>query len=493
MKLKYLLASLIISCTSAANAIDITTVTAGSLESQLGDNKAITTLKVTGPINAADFEYITGTLTSLTSIDLSGATIEAVSGLKTPTGNTEFAANELPHYALFGTKASAVVLPDNIVSIGEGALGNSSITSIKIPASVTTINDYAFAGCTDLTEITVPSTVTALGAGIFKGCTALENATIYARVDEIGANMFDGCASLSNLLLQPTYKSLGNNALTNCSKLAEFNFPSTLVSIGDKAFYNSGLTAVNLGNSTALASIGDFAFAQCRNLEIVNIGDTTPALGKGIFFDDTALVQVQLPSSTTVIPAFTFKGTNSIDADNVLPASTQKIEDYALCGWDHAQSLVLPEGTSYLGSGAMEGWTSLQKIDAEHVAEVPALGNEVWAGVDQSGVYLYVKDDLASDFRDADQWKEFKVTIGASGADNIIDDVTGENGAADVDFNVGDGFIRIQSHGTEIADIRIYDLNGRNRYAASVDNSSVTVNTSQWRGSVLIVDVTLTG
>lgn len=493
MKLKYLLTSLSVACAMAASALDITTSEAGTLASQIGDNTTVTSLKVTGPVNAVDFEYITGTLTSLTSLDLSGAEIKAVSGLKTATGNTEFAANELPHYALFGAKVSSVVLPDNIVTIGEGALGDTDITSITIPASVTTISNYAFANCDRLTEITIPSTVTSLGSGIWKGCTALEKATLYSRVDEIGESMFAGCTSLSEVLLQPTYKSLGNSAFAGCTKLADFSFPASLVSIGDKTFYNSGLTTVNLGDAKALASIGDFAFAECTALESVNFSDATPALGKGIFFDDSALVQVQLPASTTVIPAFTFKGANSIDAENVIPASTQKIDDYALCGWDHAESFTLPEELTYLGTGAMEGWTALQKIDAEHVAEVPALGNDVWAGIEQGNVYLYVKEELAPEFRDAAQWNEFKVTVGATGADDILDDVTGAGGKANVDFNVGDGFIRIQSQGADIAEVRIYDLNGRNRYVASVDTRSVTVNTSQWRGSVLIVDVTLEG
>ncbi|MBD5229304.1 MAG: leucine-rich repeat domain-containing protein [Bacteroidales bacterium] len=491
MKFKYLLASLSLTCAMAAGALDITTVEAGTLASLTGDDKDITTLKISGPVNAADFFYITDTLTSLTSLDLSDATIEAVSGLKTATGNTEFAANEIPHYALFGSKVSSVVLPDNITLIGEGAFGNTAITSIEIPESVTTISNYAFTGCNSLTDITVPSTVTTLGAGVWMGCTVLEKATILTQLEEVPENLLANCSSLSQVQLQPTYKSLGNSAFVNCTKLADFSFPASLVSVGDKAFYNSGLTAVNLAGASSLASIGDFAFAKCAALENVNMGDAAPVLGKGIFFDDTALVQVQLPSSTTVIPAFTFKGTSSLDSDNTLPSTTQSIGDYALCGWENATSIILPEDTRYLGTGAMEGWTSLQKIGAEHLSQVPELGSDVWAGVNQDKVYLYVKEATAADFNAADQWKEFKVTIGASGVDNIMDDAAAVNGSANVDFNVGDGYIRIESQGSPIAAVRIYDLNGRNRYAAATDSNSVTVNTSQWRGSVLLVDVTL--
>ncbi len=491
MKLKSLLTIAALCSATASNALEITTVEGGTLSSLTGDDTTVTTLSVTGPVNAYDFEYISGTLKSLTSLDLSRATITAASGAKTATGSSEFYADELPPYALFGTNLTKVILPENLIIVGEGALGNTPITSITIPPSVTTINNYAFTNCDKLTEITVPSTVTALGAGVWKGCKSLEKATIHTQMDEIGAGMFEGCTNLSEIQLQPTFKRIGDSSFANCTSLNTITFPATLVSIGDKAFYNSGLTSVLLDNSPALASIGDFAFAECKQLESVSMGNSTTTLGKGLFFDDTALSQVQLPASASVIPAFTFKGTTAINPETALPVNTKEINDYALYGWEHVESIILPEGTEYIGTGAMEGWNSLRKLGAENLSAVPALGENVWNGINQGDVYLYVKSSTADDFRSADQWKDFKITIGSTGADEIINDVTGENGSANVDFTVGDGYLRVQSHGADIADIRIYDLNGRSRYMATVDTDALTVNTMQWRGSMLIVDVKL--
>lgn len=492
MRLKYLLPVATIFFGITASALDITTTEGGTLAEQLGDNKTITTLKINGPVNAVDFEYISGTLKSLSVLDLSDATITAVSGVKTTSGASEFQANELPQYALFGTGITDITLPGNITAICEGALGKTAIKSITIPASITTIGNYAFAGCSSLAEITVPSTVTNLGAGVWKECVSLGNATIYSRLETIGDNMFDGCVSLSAVTLQPSYKSIGNSSFAGCTSLSDFTFPATLVSIGDKAFYNSGLTAVNLNNCAALATIGDFGFAKCAKLINVTMGNSSTALGKGIFFDDTALARVQLPASTSKIPSFTFKGTASIDADNTLPEGTREIGDYALYGWENAEELLLPRGVSHIGTGAMEGWSSLKKLGAENLAEVPSLGKDVWAGVNQPEATLYVKDSAAEEqFKAADQWKDFRITIGTTGADNIIDDVTGENGSANVDFTVGDGWLRVQSHGAEIARVNIYDLTGRTRHAAACESTTLTVNTSQWRGSVLVAEAVL--
>lgn len=491
MKIKALFIAAALANVLSVKALDVTTTAAGSLGKQIGDDTTITTLKVSGPINATDFDYITSTLTSLATLDLSEATIEASSGTRTASGNNEFNANELPRYALFGSSITELTLPASVTVIGEAALGNTSISSITIPASVTTLGDYAFVGCNSLSEINIPATVSEIGVGAWKDCITLEKATIATPMDTITDNLFDGCSMLSQLSLQPSFKSIGNSAFANCSSLREFIFPETLTAIGNNSFYNSGLTVAQLDNCEQLASIGDFAFAQCKSLETATFGNQSTSLGKGLFFDDTALLQVQLPASTTTIPAFTFKGTTAIDSENALPVSTKKIGDYALYGWEQTESLLLPNGVEFIGSGAMEGWTALQKLGAENLSAVPTLGDDVWAEVSQADVYLYVNSATAEDFKAAEQWKEFKIVVGTSAVDEILDDVSGENSHANVDFNVGDGYLKVMSHGANIANTRIYDLTGRNRYAADVNTATLTVNTSQWQGSVIIVDVRL--
>ena len=55
--------------------------------------------------------------------------------------------------------------------IGENAFsGNTSITSVEIPSSVTSIGDSAFEGCSGLTSIKIPSSVTSIGNSAFWYC-----------------------------------------------------------------------------------------------------------------------------------------------------------------------------------------------------------------------------------------------------------------------------------------------------------------------------------
>ena len=82
-----------------------------------------------------------------------------------------------------GTIATGnIKIPNSVTSIGEWAFaGCSSLTAIEIPTSVTSIENWAFAGCNNLTAIEIPTSVTSIGLGAFEECDNLK--TIYGTKD----------------------------------------------------------------------------------------------------------------------------------------------------------------------------------------------------------------------------------------------------------------------------------------------------------------------
>ncbi|MCR5417594.1 MAG: leucine-rich repeat domain-containing protein [Lachnospiraceae bacterium] len=69
-----------------------------------------------------------------------------------------------------------------VTGIGKNAYKkNKTITKVKIPASVTTIEDGAFDSCAKLTQVTIGKNVTKIGKNAFKGCKKLSKITISSK------------------------------------------------------------------------------------------------------------------------------------------------------------------------------------------------------------------------------------------------------------------------------------------------------------------------
>ena len=91
---------------------------------------------------------------------------------------------------------------DNYTIGGNVFAGNSNLTSVTIPNSVTSIGASAFSGCSGLTSVTIPNSVTSIGAGTFSGCSGLTSVTIPSSVTNIGASAFAGCSGLTEIICE---------------------------------------------------------------------------------------------------------------------------------------------------------------------------------------------------------------------------------------------------------------------------------------------------
>lgn len=69
------------------------------------------------------------------------------------------------------------------------------LTSIALPATVTSIGTYVFNGCDKLATVTMQEGVTSIGKYAFCNCTCLTSITIPDSVTSIGSSAFSGCSS----------------------------------------------------------------------------------------------------------------------------------------------------------------------------------------------------------------------------------------------------------------------------------------------------------
>lgn len=431
-----------VATTLGCQALNVTT-TAGGLGQAVGQDVDITTLAVTGTLDARDFLFITEELNELTTLDLSQATIAAYDkGVALYGTLTRYKANEIPRTAFFGKKLTSIVLPGNLESIGYGAFaGCYQLTSITIPESVVFIDDYAFSGSA-LTSVVVPAAVTVMGKGVFSRCESLES----ARVDggSVGKFAFLGDLNLSDVQIGANVAYIDEGAFNGCSSLSFITIDPAnhMTRIGDEAFINSGIESLDIVN-LPLGTIGDWALAQTQ-LGAIALSDGMTVLGQGALAHNLQLASVVLPAmghnnggrkgapgtshTLSQIDDYTFAGDGMLNAGNLLKNGIVRIGDYAFYNVNaQMDTMRLPSTIEYLGTRAMAGMIGMLTLKTD-AAAVPALGEEVWEGVDQPSVPLITVDNQSTMlYKEADQWMNFYFAA----PDYLLGDVNGD-GAVDI-------------------------------------------------------------
>lgn len=187
-----------------------------------------------------------------------------------------------------------------VTSIVENAFSRcSSLTSVTIPKSVTWIGRHAFSGCSSLTSIDVAldnNSYTSINGVLFsKDKTILiqypgdkKDVTSYAipeSVTSIEDYAFSGCSSLTSITLPKGVTEIGNYAFCDCSSLTSITIPEGVTCIGIYTFRNcSSLTSITLPEG--VTEIGGDAFRFCSSLtSITSMNVTPPLIGDGYTFD----------------------------------------------------------------------------------------------------------------------------------------------------------------------------------------------------------------
>lgn len=442
--------------------------TAGGLSQRVSDTQ-ITQLTVTGTMDARDFLFITEQLDELTVIDLSQVTIVSYNGGRALYGTiTNYAEGEVPRTAFFGKKLTSVNLPAGIQSIGYAAFaGCDRLQNVTLPASLVYLADYAFAG-TGLTSIELSSSILDMGKGVFSRCEAMTSAVINARI--VGDFAFLGDISLSNVTLGAGVQSIMRGAFNGCKALKGITFnPATqLYRIDEEAFINSGLENIDI-KTMPVGTVGDWAFAQTK-LSSMDLSDGMTNLGVGALAHNPLLTTVTLPGlghdnndngrgdgnpggrrgvaaapvrTIEAIKDYTFAGDALLNPGNMLKKDVATIGNYAFYNVSaDIDTMRLPETIVYLGDYAMAGMTGMQVLKTD-ATEVPELGNNVWAGVNQPAVPLIAPDSESTElYKAADQWMYFffqgddNFLLGDVNDDGIVNiaDVT-----ALIDYLLGSG------------------------------------------------------
>ena len=183
------------------------------------------------------------------------------------------------------------------VNIGATFMQCDAISEVKIPNSVTTIDNLAFGYC-GLTNITIPNSVTTIGQSAFEECNNLTNITIPNSVTTIGQSAFTNCYSFTDIIIPNSVTSIGTYAFSECDSLISITIPNSVTSIGNYVFSGcDSLASVTIGNS--VTSIGEAVFGGCESLISVTIEATTPpTLGEYLLGINASDCKIYVPSAS---------------------------------------------------------------------------------------------------------------------------------------------------------------------------------------------------
>lgn len=242
-------------------------------------------------------EYAFRNCSSLTSISIPDSVTSlgegafrncsSLTGITIPNGVTSIGS-----YAFGGCSSLVYNVYDNAKYLGNSEnpyvalieASSTSITSCSIHEGTKVIADWAFDCCDSLTSVRIPASVTHVGIGAFANCDYLNAVYISDIVAWCKLNFVSGPSN-------PLYYA--KNLYLNEELVTDLVIPCGVTSIGDYAFAGCNLTSVTVPDGVTVINRG--TFEGCESLRVIILPASIEKVDVGAFFD-----KIYAPSS--VIP-----------------------------------------------------------------------------------------------------------------------------------------------------------------------------------------------
>ena len=281
------------------------------------------------------------------------------------------------------------VTKDNIdytvTAIGNNAFESLNVSSVFIPATVTSIGPFAFRFCKFLATVTFAedSHLKSIGLGAFYGTEQayprFKEIKIPDSVETIGNAAFRYCQNLERIALPSALQTLSNVTFYGCTALSEVTFPASLETIQVGAFgYCRNLSEVKLPAS--LKAIQSYVFGGCSDLKTVSydgsleqwnhitanndvLGYSCPSLVTDDYTAQFILVENDLPDhfpKTVTITKYTGTESTVILPSTISSWPVTKIGEDALKDNTTITSVTIPASVTEIGkltAPTVEGYT----------------------------------------------------------------------------------------------------------------------------------------
>lgn len=369
--------------TNAQVTVNVTT--AGRFSAALtaagGDANTVTNLVVTGTIDASDVKFMRDNMPVLAILDMSGTSISEYNGTNgTHPGEIIFPANKMPDYSFF-----------NSISF----LGKASLTSIKLPNSITSIGHFAFYACNGLTgNLNIPNSVTLIETRALAECSGLTgDIKIPNAVDSIEAGAFARCSNIISFSISAgnVKFSVVDGVLFNSNKTELLQCPP-------------GKIASTYIIPNSVTSIGAWAFSGCKKITgILKIPNSITYIGHQAFYECSGLTgDLVIPNSVLSLESSAF-AVCGFTGKLIIPNSISIIEVAAFSGTKFT-SLTIPSSIDTI-KDAFYTCTDLQKITVAIKDPLPI--RDIFTSINKTTCELVVPIGSKAAYQAANYWKDF--------------------------------------------------------------------------------------
>ena len=306
----------LVSHDAEGKAYIVINTTRGHLKSSIiaanKDYTKLKNLKITGEIDATDFEFMRNEMTQLEALNLKDVKVYGKFGMQEWNGISDYIERE-------------GVIPN-------GAMSNkNSLLYLVLPDRLEGIAENAFAGCINLSgSLIIPEGLVRIGNYAFSDCNSIKGA----------------------LSLPSTLKYIGSRAFSGCDFTCQLILPTNLQYIGDNGFNGNNGFYGNLVLSDELTYIGSYAFNGCGNLKgNLKIPQKIKKIPEYAFFCCGFNGSLYLSDGITIIENNAFEGV-PLKGELVLPKNLTKIGGNAFWGCYFSGELKLPESLLSIGNNA---------------------------------------------------------------------------------------------------------------------------------------------
>ena len=382
------------------------------------------------PFNVSTLNYLTGlqTINVNPADDAYYSTVEGM--LCNPAGDTILYCPKA-----YPAASGLLSIPSGISAIGPEVFRERNVfVEITIPNYVTSIGEYAFAGCENVEKITIAGSrnkdlaiadsafygcsrakeiifagngttktdkgATTIGPNVFANLLQLRTLTVEAgaNIAEIGASAFTGNIKLRNINVADSAKltRIAQKAFAGCENIVSFTIPATTTFIGDSAFEGCVLlsTIIFAPNGKDI-DFGSYVFKDCYGLSEVQL----PATVKS--FDGSAFDGCYSISEITVDPANSYLETvngvlydedcteimfypKAIDDPDLseLPWDTlTKIGNTVFKDNTNVTNVTIPATITAIGNEAFNGCTNLESVTIADGSNALTVGDYAFANL----------------------------------------------------------------------------------------------------------------